>query len=375
MKSPVQFKQLLSRAVRTIALQENKTIQLVHDELGYELGRQSGSCIDYWRRGNCPADPDDSLKLAKAIARRQGLEKSDLVLFLKAVEPWLPQSQIDEVVSALSVSHQRTVSQALPKSPFIVGPPITNPDDFYGRSQELQRMQTWWKTAPLQNVAIVGPKRSGKTSLLHITKHLLTKNKAIEYRSVFVDFQDPRMLVQDRLLRYLLQQLGLPSPERCTLEQFMDIVAFQLHQPTIILLDELVAGLESTELNEPFWWGMRSWVSHFANGLLAFALTAHDFPMQLAEDQGKPSPFFNMFNTIELGPLRRDEAKALIDRSPQPFSDEEAAWILAQSQCWPFLVQLLCQTRLDDLLGNLPTQRSWRDEARVQMARFQYLLA
>jgi hypothetical protein len=44
-----QFAQLLTEAVHRIRFRESKTIQIVQDELGYALGRDGGSMIEYWR--------------------------------------------------------------------------------------------------------------------------------------------------------------------------------------------------------------------------------------------------------------------------------------------------------------------------------------
>ncbi len=117
-------------------------------------------------------------------------------------------------------------------------------------------------------------------------------------------------------------------------------------QPTVVLMDELGAALQAPELDQAFWWSLRSLVSYATEGQLAFVLACHDAPARLAEDSGKTSPFFNIFNTLQLGPFSRAEALCLIESSPIPFSAADKAWILARSQCWPFLVQILCDERL-----------------------------
>ena len=55
-------------------------------------------------------------------------------------------------------------------SPFITGTPITHPRNFFGRHRELKRLFDLLKRHPLQNAAIIGKRRSGKTSLLHYLK-------------------------------------------------------------------------------------------------------------------------------------------------------------------------------------------------------------
>ena len=379
MRSKETFKALLSKAVHVIAVSENKNIATVQDEFGHALGRDNGSCIDYWRRGHFPAALPDLTNLAKEIANRNGLSAQELQQLLLAADPLFPTNQLKTIL-APARHHNGAASDRRPESPFVVGPPITNPKQFYGRTQEIRRLTNWWRTVPLQNVAIVGLKRSGKTSLLHFLKnrndlnHNNSDDAWQQIQWIFIDFQDPRLVRQERVLQHILAELGFSVPQPCTLETFMDIVAYKITRPTIMLIDELIAGLESPDLNEPFWWSMRSLVSHYAGGNLAFVLTAHSSPMELAESQGKPSPFFNMFNTINLGPFLEEEARVLIASSPQRFTDAEVDWIVAQSRCWPALVQILCQVRLDGLLGHLPRGRHWQTEGLAQMSRFNYLL-
>jgi hypothetical protein len=61
-----------------------------------------------------------------------------------------------------------------PPSPFIIGAPITQPRYFFGRQRELKRIFDLLKRHPLQNAAIIGKRRSGKTSLLHYLKSITT---------------------------------------------------------------------------------------------------------------------------------------------------------------------------------------------------------
>jgi len=272
-------------------------------------------------------------------------------------------------------------------SPFVVGPPITMPRQFFGRERELKRIFGLWRRFPLQHVAVVGPKRSGKTSLLHYLKNITRATPAElrpgqrtdwllqpeRYRWVLVDFQDVRMGNPDRLLRHLLTGLNIPVPSPCNLDTFMDAVSYHLRTPAVILMDEIGAGLASPELDESFWWSLRSLVSHYTGGNLACLLTSHVPPARLADDCGKPSPFFNIFHTLELGPFTEAEARELIASSPRPFAPADVTWILDQSGHWPCLLQILCQIRLTALEEG-QSGDAWREEGLRQIAPFRYLL-
>lgn len=274
----------------------------------------------------------------------------------------------------------------LNRSPFVVGPPITEPRQFFGREHVLKRIFNIWGSVPLQHIAVIGLKRSGKTSLLHYLRRIIdTPSEQLRagqrnnwlapgYQWVFIDFQDPRMCYQESLLRHILIELDMPVPEPCDLVNFMEITDQYLEIPTVILLDEISVGLESPELDEQFWWGLRSLGSNHAGGKIGFLFTAQESPEQLMMDDNRPSPFFNIFgHVLNLGPLTETEASALIASSPLPFAEQDAAWILEQSGRWPTLIQILCHTCLLALEEKTPRKR-WQGEALQRMAPYRYLL-
>ncbi|MCC3405227.1 MAG: ATP-binding protein [Microcoleus sp. PH2017_10_PVI_O_A] len=270
-------------------------------------------------------------------------------------------------------------------SPFITGNPITNPRCFFGREKELKRLFNLIKRQPLQNAAIIGKKRSGKTSLLQYLKNITTtpieklrpsqKSDWLphpeNYRWIFVDFQDSRLQNREGLLRYILESLKMIVPNPCGLDRFMDVVSYNLHQPTVILLDEIGVGLQRCpELDDGFWESLRSLATNQTNGNLGFVLATPESPIELATSTGHSSPFFNIFGyTTTLGAMTEAEARELIGSSPIPFADEDIEWILTQSKCWPLLLQILCRERLfsleDGVIGD-----DWHEEGLEQLKPF-----
>ena len=241
-------------------------------------------------------------------------------------------------------------------SPFVAGPPIMHPRYFFGRERELRRLSGFLKRAPLQSAAIIGPRRSGKTSLLLHLRNISTMplnelraDQAVswlpsfrDYRWVFVDFQDPRMGTREGVVHSLLGQLGVAVSISAGMEELLDRVATQVHSPTVIMLDEVGVALQRyPELDGSFWEGLRSLVG--MNGNLAYIMASHLPPIELAYDSGHGSPFFNIFGyTSNLGPLSESEAHGLVASSPVPFSASDQDWIVATSGRWPMLMQILC---------------------------------
>ena len=274
-------------------------------------------------------------------------------------------------------------------SAFITGTPITHPRYFFGREKELKRLFDLLKRRPLQNAAIIGKRRSGKTSLLHYLKNITTtpieqlrhgqKSDWLPYPEnycwIFVDFQDSRRQNCEGLLRYILECLKMPVPSPCDLDRFMDVVSDNLRQPTVILLDEIGVGLQRCpELDDGFWESLRALATNQTNGNLGFVLATPESPIELARSTGHSSPFFNIFGfTTTLGAMTEAEGRELIASSPIPFPAEDVEWILTQSKCWPLLLQILCRERLfsleDGEMGD-----NWREEGLQQIQPFIDLL-
>lgn len=296
-------------------------------------------------------------------------------------------TQPPTVVSEPRTPALMVLPQANDMSAFIVGPPITHPSHFFGREREIRRIFSLLKRLPLQNAAIIGPRRSGKTSLLHFLTHITaaaplrsdqqyTWQPTEPYTWVFADFQDARLGTREGFLRHLLTQMSLPIPERCDLEAFMNTVADNMATRTVILLDEMGVALgRYPELDEEFWESLRSLATNQVGGRLGFILSSDVAPGELAAAHGLGSPFFNIFGyTAHLGPLPENEAYALIASSPHPFTADDTNWIMQESGRWPILLQLLCRERLLAYEEG-DTTTHWRTEAQQQMKPYHYLLA
>ncbi len=297
--------------------------------------------------------------------------------------------QLERLLKQLRESVEPAQPPPADASPFVAGPPIMHPRGFFGREREIRRIFGLLKQPPLQNAAIIGPRRSGKTSLLQYLKNITVTpsgqlragqrndwlSQPERYRWAFVDFQDPRVGSREGLLRHLLTSLGLAVPAPCDLERFLDVMCRNLSLPTVILLDEVGAALQRYfELDDIFWEGLRSLAGCSAGGNLAFVLASHTSPIELAHESGHSSPFFNIFGyTTTLGPLTEAEARALIASSPIPFPAEDIAWILNQSRSWPLLLQLLCRERLVALADG-ESGTDWQAEGLRQIAPFRHLL-
>jgi hypothetical protein len=285
-------------------------------------------------------------------------------------------------------AHQAALTDSEQLAPFVVGPPIAHPNRFFGRELELKQVFDLWRRFPLQNAAVTGLRRSGKTSFLHYIRNITSTPSSNlrpgqrtnwlpyhqRYHWIMVDFQDARLCQMEWLLRYLLSGMNLPIPQPCSLHNFIDTVSNRLRTPTIILLDEIDVALTSPALTQQFWLGLRSLGSNQTEGNLAFLLASSVPPAQLAENRDKSSPFFNIFgHSVKLGPLSESAARELIASSPRPFAEDDVTWILTESKCWPALLQSLCYTRLS-ALDDADTGVDWHTLALHQIEPMCHLL-
>ena len=304
-------------------------------------------------------------------------------------QPHEHAEQFDRLVHQI----RETLAVAVPfsndHSSFIVGPPITHPSHFFGHEREVRHLFNLLKKQPLQHAAIIGPRRSGKTSLLLYLKNITTTppselrsgqrsdwlSARERYQWIFVDFLDMRMSRQEGLLRYLLTSLDLPVPHPCNLDSFSDSVSSHLHRPTVILLDEISVALQHyTELDNFFWWNLRALATNPVGGNLAFILADRESPIQLTRDSDHGSPFLNIIGyTAMLTPLTEFEARELVASSPIRFPAQDVDWILAQSGRWPILLQALCRERLL-AIENGESGNTWREQGIRQMEPFRHLL-
>ena len=272
-----------------------------------------------------------------ALASELGISRPTVVNFVNG-RP-VDYSYFVEISEKLGLDWQKIAYTEncvnLDNSPFITGSPITEPRYFFGREKELKRLFNLIKKRPLQNAAIIGQRRSGKTSLLHYLKSIAnTPTNQLRpgqkhdwlphpesYCWIFVDFQDARMAGRESLLTYILECLEMEVPSPCNLDNFMNVVSDNLNSPTVILMDEIGVGLERCpELDDEFWESLRSLATNSTKGNLAFVLASPISPLELARDTGHTSPFFNIFAyTTTLGPLTEGEGEGVNCQFPHRF--------------------------------------------------------
>jgi transcriptional regulator with XRE-family HTH domain len=325
-----QFTELLNNYIKKMGLT---------DEALAKQMQVSKMTVYNWRTGKIqqPASCQKVLKCAELLelSIKQRLE------FLKAAGHF---SGKDEQLSA-----------PIP----VIGLPIIQPYQFFGRENILHQIYLAWDKPVPESLIILGPKRSGKTSLLNYLKQITqatylrpeqpegwpTNWLPKHFQFAFVDFQDANMYQLDTLLKDVLQQLNLTVPENCQMADFSSIIKRECNQPTVILIDNMRRGLSAPTLEEAFWQNLCALGS---TGKLSFVVSCVEQLDQLEQQyQDKLFPFLNLFGHIlNLKEFTESEARNLLAASPKPFTEEEIEVLLKESGCWPEPLQKLCHERL-----------------------------
>ncbi|MEK7676491.1 MAG: AAA family ATPase [Verrucomicrobiota bacterium] len=227
------------------------------------------------------------------------------------------------------------------RNPFIVGGPIVNPSDFWGREREIKFAFT--RLRGMQSVSVVGERRIGKTSLLHYLAHTVQERLGLAYRPAFLDLLHPSLRSVSGVVAEIQRQLGL-NDHAATLGGFCDRMA-QLHADNVrplILIDEMEVFIRlPAEFSRDFFEALRAVASI---GQVAL-VTASRMSLQTMHAQGSlVSPLHNIMGKRELGLFTEAEAGEFVT-APRPglkFTRQQVGEILARGQRQPLRLQILC---------------------------------
>lgn len=218
------------------------------------------------------------------------------------------------------------------QNPFTFGTMITEPDKFIGRRHELNLICTRLNGDQPQGSAIVGPRRIGKSSLLHylykprVDEPLQPNDKC---RVIFWDVSEGDCYTPAQFRTQLLDKLhqlddasldvSLLGRVRETLSRnpldtswagLRDTLEALGWHP-VVCLDEFEALLKRG-FEDRFFSALRSWANA---GLISWVTASAQRLDVLADNKGMTSPFFNLLATIELGELTDEEVLELLERT------------------------------------------------------------
>lgn len=194
-----------------------------------------------------------------------------------------------------------------PRNPFVLGKPIKDPEDFYGREHELREL--FESVLNMQPVALVGEHRCGNTSILYQMMHpevqaqFVTSDELSGLLFVFVNAQlatdGPEVLYRrfTRALRRVDQESDSDFDEhvdQAWIEDYLDDLNYRGRR-LVLLLDEfeVLADFEAG-----FWEWFRGLITEYDMSIVVATRVELG---QFREEWGIGSPFFNMFRSVYIG--------------------------------------------------------------------------
>ncbi len=270
-------------------------------------------------------------------------------------------------------------------NPYIAGAPVLNEKMFFGREALLQRILN---ALPNNSLMLHGPRRIGKTTLLHQLRKKLEQTEDAQHRffPVYIDLQGVdevrffaamAMDIAEALSGHLTNagQLRIHTkPAQYSARDFaadLREILQQLQQKNdknsvlVLLIDEVdELNRYSARTNQQ----LRSiFMKTFAENLVAVMAGSHI--RKKWDSEG--SPWYNFFSEIAVGPIDRAAAEALI-RQPVAgiFSYEPAAVeaILEISELVPYRIQKICAGCIARLINERRKKVTAEDVRQVAMS-------
>lgn len=346
--------------------------------------------IDFLLRRSTADGKNALVLLLETLSESQPSPSSKLQKLTTALEGELAQHGVDELSS-----EQRIFDE----NPYIFGVPVRGKDNFFGREEELRTIfQTLDSVGrgKKQDMAIVGPRRIGKSSLLYRLVDLLEHSP--NFVPVYLDLQNTPTLHELLLdcaekIEVAYELLGFADklPTSSFLKQEMEDASvgkqFRIFRkdiarlsnaieanglPRLVLMfdevDLLLSFGDSTILGR-----FRALIQHTFYAV--FIVAGSTLLNSLLQDHG--SPFFNIFKIISVEPLSVQAADALIEvpasRIGMVIGQTEVNTILQYAGNNPYFIQGIAHYLVEELNVQGRREVHARDVTKVIKEAAQYL--
>ena len=249
---------------------------------------------------------------------------------------------------------------------------IKNPDEFFGRKDELTTIFT--RLPNLQSCDVSGERKIGKSSLLYYI--FLKLRDGDEYRIAYIDMQDAKYHTLEGFLKYSLKELGSDP----------GVISSNSHNENLIAFSDSIKGLRSKikpvllidefenltkrqeEFTNDFFDAMRSLGSH---GQIAYVSASLHSLKWLCIAGHFTSPFYNIFSQVPLGQFSPEETTEFLSakRGGVEFNEEEIEFIKEIANNHPLHLQIACYHVLESK-GNVYDEKKIRKDIEKEIKSF-----
>jgi hypothetical protein len=218
-------------------------------------------------------------------------------------------------------------------NPFFHSGPVTG-DRFHDRDEEMARLVGALSTMPPTSIALFGPPRIGKSSILRQLCEVVGPEK-LDRCLIYLDMQGV-FSVADFVRRFLrLAEAAEGSEEYAGMREAVEAA----RRPIVLCLDEFGKALSNPAFDADFYDFLRSLAQ---TGRLALVISTLRSLRELkVPADADVSRFFNIFRPLRLGPFPPDAARELVGTGL--FKDEDVNWVVenVRHPNHPYHLQLL----------------------------------
>lgn len=266
---------------------------------------------------------------------------------------------------------------ASPFNPFTFGNPITGPDRFFGRKQEIRQILNRLLSSAHESTSIIGERRIGKTSLLnYLSDPEIAASLGLRrdrFCLVYVDFQGLTDITPQRFWQRILGKMTrsicdpdlVPAIKKLAAEEQIDLFDLEdvfdtIHDKgtiVVLFMDEFEYVTQNPNFKGDFFGSLRALAIH--HGVALVPATRRQLVDLCYSNELKGSPFFNIFANVILRPFSRLEMDELLNGYSQlgliVISPEEREFIWSMAGGYPFFAQMagyyLVEGRMQGLAG------------------------
>ncbi|KCZ72415.1 ATPase [Candidatus Methanoperedens nitroreducens] len=233
------------------------------------------------------------------------------------------------------------------ENPFLNRVMIKNPDEFFGRKNELRAIFS--RLSNLQSSDVYGERKIGKSSLLYYIFLKIPEKLGNDYKIAYIDLQGAECQTVEGFLRYCLREVGL-NPEvinpsnshNKNLMVFSESVReLRKKNKPVLLIDEFERIIKRPEFDNDFFDTMRSLGN---NGDIAYVTASLHSLKTLCIEGHFTSPLYNIFSEVPLGLLSPEETIEFLSakREGIEFTEKEIEFIKEIANNNPLHLQIAC---------------------------------
>lgn len=246
-------------------------------------------------------------------------------------------------------------------NPFELRGMVRDPKRFIGRRRELDIIFS--HLATMQNVAVVGERLIGKSSLLNQIVITGKDRLGADYDLFYMDME--RVFSGAEFFERAIEVLKNGRDGLSEEPDHRDFEKSLRGKKVIFCLDEFEQTVFEPEFGPEFFNVLRSLAQ---TGDLALVIaTKHKLQDLYRFETQLTSPFYNIFNILILGELTEEEAREMAKTPAQdagcPFSDDEIDSIIRLAGTHPYKLNLACSILYEAKSDkkSLDTEIDWND--------------